>query len=102
MRRGPLATEKAPMRQEPLVHCGLFADVRAGWAAARSFVAGLKIRLRNAEGNPDSSSPGLTASFPAAREGRSGQEACRFAVPQEEDGHASKARMASGPASQAM
>jgi hypothetical protein len=30
------------------------------------------------------------------------RDACRFAVPQEEDGHAGKARMASKPASQAM
>lgn len=74
------------MRQGPLEStAALFGDVRAGRAAARSDVSGLKQSGQAAE-NSDASlrCPGLTASFPAAQEPRSGEVTRRFVVPQEE------------------
>ncbi len=58
------------MRQGPLEStAALFGDVRAGRAAARSDVPGLKRRETVAEDPSDSlRCPGLTASFPAAQE----------------------------------
>ena len=76
------------MRQGPLEStAALFGDVRAGRAAARSVVPGLKRRQVGAE-DPYVSfrCPGLTASFPAAQEPRGGEATRRFVVPQEEDG----------------
>jgi hypothetical protein len=47
---GVTRNEKAPMRQEPLdITAVLFGDVRAGRAAARSVVLGLKWSLETAE-----------------------------------------------------
>ena len=70
------------MRQGPLEStAALFGDVRAGRAAARSVVPGLKRRNGVAEiASASSRCPGLTASFPAAQESRSGGETRRFAI----------------------
>lgn len=71
------------MRQGPLEStAALFGDVRAGRAAARSVVPELKQSGQAAE-NSDASlrCPGLTASFPAAQEPRSGEVTRRFAMP---------------------
>src|SRR5580765_2627795 len=70
MRRGPTRkTRQAPMRQEPLeITPVLFGDVRAGRAAARSFVLGAKgsVRERRSLQRLLSVATGLTATIPAA------------------------------------